>query len=131
MAYKPIKGNWKKNKVYDFGWAFQNPLIPVCMKGKKEGIFPTGSHSFCQLDQPNVLVLTLKQAEDKDGLIVRLVEMEGKNSKVTVKLPFILIKRAYQTNLVEENERLLSAQKHEVRVPVKAFGIATVRIKGS
>lgn len=124
------KGDWKKKRVYNFGWVFQNPFIPVCINGKKKGTLPA-SYSFCQIDQPNVLLLALKQAEDGDGLIVRLMETEGKNTEVTVRLPFINITRVYQTNLVEENERLLSAQKHEVTVSIKAFGITTIRIQGS
>ena len=124
------KGDWKKKRVYNFGWAFQNPLIPVCIDGKKEGILPA-SHSFCQIDQPNVLLLALKQAEDGGGLIVRLMETEGKDTQVKVILPFFTIAMAYQTNLVEENERLLSAQKHGVTVPIKAFGITTIRVQRS
>jgi len=122
------KGGWREGRAHDFGWAINNPLIPICINGKKKGMLPT-SHSFCQIDQANVLLLTLKQAEDGNGLIVRLMETEGKDTTVTVRLPFLTITRAYQTNLVEENERLLSAQKHEVTVPIKAFGITTVRIR--
>ena len=122
------KGDWKKKRVYNFGWAFQNPLIPVCINGKKKGTLPI-SNSFCQIDQPNVLLLTLKQAEDEGGLIVRLMETEGKDTEVTVRLPFLTIARVYQTNLVEENERLLSAQEHEVVAPIKAFGITTIRVQ--
>jgi hypothetical protein len=124
------KGGWREGRAHNFGWAFQNPLIPICMNGKKKGTLST-SYSFCQIEQPNVLLLALKQAEDGDGLIVRLMETEGKDTEVTVRLPFLTITRAYQTNLVEENERLLSAQKHEVTVPIKAFGITTIRVQGS
>lgn len=124
------KGNWKKGRVYNFGWGFQNPFIPVYMKGKKEGVLST-SHSFCYIDQPNVLLLALKEAEDKDGLILRLIETEGRDTEVTVRLPFLKIARVYETNLVEENERILFAQKHKVIVPINAFGIRTIRIRES
>ena len=123
------KGDWKKGKAYNFGWSFQNPLIPVCMNGKKEGKLPI-SYSFCDINQPNVLLLTLKQAEDGEGLIVRLMETEGKDTDVKVTLPFFTITGAYQTNLVEENERILSIKKHSVEVFAKAFGITTIRVQG-
>jgi len=123
------KGDWRGAQVHKFGWSFQNSLIPVCMKGKKEGKLSV-SQSFCEVDKPNVLLLTLKQAEDGEGLIVRLIEIEGKNTDVKVTLPFFTIVRAYRTNLVEENERILSAKKHEIKVPVKAFDIATIRVQG-
>ena len=122
------KGSWREGQPYDFGWAIINPLIPVCVNGKKEGTLEK-SMSFCQVDKPNILLLTLKKAEDGDGLILRLIETEGKDTVVTLRLPFISITRAYQTNLVEENERLLSAKEHTVAVPIKAFGITTIRVE--
>ena len=105
-----------------------NPLISVCMNGRKGGTLPA-SYSFCSVDVPNVLLLTLKRAEDGDGLILRLIETEGQATTTTVTLPFLRIAQAIQTNLVEENERMLSAREHAVMVPVKAFGITTVRVQ--
>jgi len=98
------------------------------MNGKKEGSL-SASHSLCQIHQPNVLLLALKQAEDGDGLIVRLMEVEGKDSEVMVRLPFLMIKRAYQANLAEENEKVLPSQQHGVVVRVKPFGIMTIRLE--
>jgi hypothetical protein len=121
------EGDWKEGRPRDFGWAISNPLIPVRINGKREGMMPK-SMSFCQVDKANVLLLTLKKAEDEDGIIVRLIETEGEDSNVTVTLPFLTIEQAYQTNLVEENEKILSAQEHTVTVPIKAFGIMTFRI---
>ncbi len=122
------KGGWKEGRPRDFGWAIGNPLIPVCISGEKEGPF-SKSMSFGQVDKPNVLLLTLKAAEDGDGIIARLIETEGLACTVTVTLPFLAIHEAYQTNLVEENDKILSPQKHAVSVPVKAFGISTIRIR--
>ena len=98
------------------------------VNGKKKGTLPERG-SFCQLDQPNVLLLTLKQAEDKRGLIVRLMETEGEETEVTVRLPSLAIAQAFQTNLVEEDERPLLTQKHKVAVSIKAFGIITIRVQ--
>ena len=122
------EGDWKEGKARDFGWAIGNPLVPVCVNGRKEGTLGK-KVSFGQVDKPNVLLLTLKQAEDGDGIIARLIETEGKASTATVTLPFLTISKAYQTNLVEENERILSAQQHTVTAPVKGFGITTIRIQ--
>ena len=122
------KGDWREGQARDFGWAFQNPLIPVCTNGKKEGTLKK-SISFCQIDRANVLLLTLKKAEDENGIVIRLIETEGKDTVATVRLPFISITQAYQTNLVEENWRSLSAQKHAVVVAMKAFSITTIRVQ--
>ena len=124
------RGDWKEGKPRDFGWAIANPPLPVRIDGKQAGTMPK-SMSFCQVDKPNVLLLTLKKAEDEDGIIVRLIETAGEDTSVTVTLPFIKIEKTYQTNIVEENERTLSSREHAVTVPVKAFGITTIRIKSS
>jgi hypothetical protein len=41
----------------------------------------------------------------------------------------LVIKKAQQTNLVEENIAELSFTEHSVIVPVKAFGITTIRLQ--
>ncbi len=120
----------------DFGWAASTPLVPVCVVRRQEagGRFETGlwlptAASFCQLDQPNVVLLTLKAAEDGDGWIVRLAETGGQEVIVTVTLPFLEIAQAFRTNLVEEDEAVLPHDRHSVRVTVLAYGIVTVRCR--
>ncbi|MFC1716529.1 glycoside hydrolase family 38 C-terminal domain-containing protein [Candidatus Poribacteria bacterium] len=122
------EGDWIEGKPRDFGWSIGNPLVPVVVDGGKEGTLPE-SAIFCQVDKPNVLLLTLKEAEDGDGIIIRLVETEGNSVNATATLPFVTISQAYLTNIVEENLEALSAQQHSITVPVKAFGITTIRIQ--
>jgi len=121
-------GDWMTGNARDFGWGAQNPLIPVFMKGKNGGDLPR-STAFCIIDKPNVHLITMKHAEDKDGIILRLMETEGKDATVTVTLPFVSLTEAYETNLVEENLRLLSCQRNVVTVAAKAFGMTTLRVK--
>ncbi|RLD16420.1 MAG: hypothetical protein DRI36_05695 [Caldiserica bacterium] len=127
-SFTSHRGDWRKSKSYQFGWGIHNPLIPVCIKGKKEGILKK-SMSFCQVDKPNVLFLTLKEAENKDGLIIRFIETEGKDTVVRISLPFLKIKKVYQTNLMEENQKRISVEKNIIKIPIKGFGIATIRIQ--
>lgn len=119
---------WKEGRCRDFGWAICNPLIPVHVNGKKKGTL-NNKMSFCQVDKPNVFLLTLKRAEDGDGIIVRLIETEGKDATATVTLPHLTIKKAYRTNLVEENEGKATSTEHKITVPIKAFGITTIRLR--
>ena len=98
------------------------------MKGKKEGTLPR-SKTFFAIDKPNVHLATMKIAEDEDGIILRLMETEGTDTAMTVTLPFVNIREAYQTNLVEEDLKLLSSQRDRVTAPIKALGITTIRVK--
>jgi alpha-mannosidase len=124
------KGAWHRGCGRDFGWDASTPLVPVNAVGDQEGMLPVSS-SFCQVDQPNVLVLAIKGAEDGEGLMIRLAETEGRDTVVTVALPYYEIDQAMGTNLVEENEIVLNHERHSVRVPVRADGIATVRCLGT
>ena len=117
-------------KPRDFGWARANPLMPVIVNEHTEGHRPT-SDSFCRIDKTNVLLTTLKRAEDGDGFIVRLVETEGRQSDVSVQLPFIEIAEAARTDLVERDLGPLTCERHSVAVSVKPFGITTIRLRAA
>lgn len=122
------KGDLKSGKSRDFGWAIGNPLIPIIVDGRNEGLLE-GKSSFAQVDKPNVLILTVKRAEDEDGIIIRLIETEGQAVESTITLPLLSIKKTYLTNLVEENIKEVTFSEHEITVPVKAFGITTIRLQ--
>jgi alpha-mannosidase len=83
------------------------------------------------VDAENVEVVTLKRAEDGNGLIVRLVEIEGEERVVRVKVPGGSVLHAYETNLVEENQRLLQGDGDSIAVTVKPFGLTTLRAGAS
>jgi len=121
------KGNWKDGKAKDFGYSACLPLEVVYMTGPKNGSFPS-THSFCRIEQPNVVLLTFKRAEDGNGFILRLWETEGKDTHAVVYLPFLKVIQAWETNLVEENQKELPVQNPLV-IPLKAWGISSVRLK--
>jgi alpha-mannosidase len=120
-------GDWRNGKAKDFGYSVCLPLETVYIKGPKDGLLPPTA-SFCCIEQPNVVLLTLKHAEDGDGLILRLWESEGKDTTAVVHLPFLKIKEAWETNLVEENQRELPVQNPLV-IPLKAYGVTSVRLR--
>jgi alpha-mannosidase len=122
------KGNWIDGQPRDFGWAVKNPLIPVPVSRKSNGNLPE-SLSLCQVDKPNVILLTLKKAEDGVGIIVRLNETEGRDTEVNLTLPRMTIGKVYETNVVEVNDRLLDVQGQTMKLNIKAFGIKTIRIQ--
>ena len=119
----------KSGRSRDFGWAATNPLIPVLIEEKNSTGTLGKKISFAQVDKPNVLLLTLKRAENNDDIILRLLETDGQQSDATVTLPYLSIKKTYLTNIVEENTEEIASSEHEVTVPVKAFGIVTIRIE--
>jgi alpha-mannosidase len=122
------EGDWRDARASQFGWNAANPPLPVWMKGPRPGGSLPTTASFCQVDVSNVLVLTLKAAEDGNGYILRLVETEGKATKAKVTLPHLRLLHAFETNLVEENERMALVDGHTVETTIKPFGLATLRL---
>ena len=98
--------------------------------GLGEGDLPP-LQDFCALDAPNVVLTALKRAEDGDGLVLRIFETAGRETKVTVTLPLFAIWRATGTNLVEEGAESLPATEHAVEVTLPPYGIRTVRVTRS
>ena len=126
-SFSTHAGDWREGRAREFGWNVANPPVAVWMKGPRQGPLPP-STSFCQVDAPNVMLLTFKQAEDGDGYILRLIETEGKETQVMVTMPHLALVHAFETNLVEENQRLLACGPHTVETTVRPFGIATIRV---
>lgn len=124
------RGGWIEGQAKRFGWSVRNPLFPVAVGETVRGGLPE-SLSVCQVDKPNVVVMTLKRAEDSEGIVVRLNETEGRDTVVNVTLPGMKIAKAYETNVVEENVRLLDAKGESIRIDIKGFGIETIRVVGS
>lgn len=124
----PHRGTWKEGVARNFGWSVGNPLVAVAVDGKKEGTLAPYA-SFCQVQPANAWLLTLKRAEDGDGWIIRLMETEGAAVSTIITFPHLAIRKAWTTNLVEENQAESACSGHEARLPLAPFGISTLRIR--
>ena len=76
---------------------------------------------------PNVVIETIKQAEDGEGLIIRLFESQRKRGLAVLK-SFIPIQSAWETDLLEENQESCHLVDHEIHLNIKPYEIKTLRI---
>ncbi len=81
-----------------------------------------------RVDAPNVIVDTVKKAEDGAALIVRLYEASGAAASVTVDFSFTP-GRVSRVDLMEENPQPLEITKNAVAFPVLPFEIITLRVE--
>ena len=72
-----------------------NPII------SKNAFLPQTT-SFFKTDKENVIITTIKKAEDNDDYIIRMYDAEGKNVSVDLK-SFFKIGNIQHTNIIEEN----------------------------
>ena len=82
------------------------------------------------VDQPNVVIETIKQAVDDDGLIVRLYESQRCRGPVTLRVGFPLAE-AWETNLLEEDQAVVEINEDgTLTLPLRPFQIVTLRLVG-
>jgi alpha-mannosidase len=88
-----------------------------------------GQESFLQIDQPDVALVTWKQAENGDGTILRLVEIGGHESEVNVEVPKANLKSVWATDALERNQRQLGNTQHSFHLSIHPYEIETVRLE--
>ena len=115
-----VQGNVVKN-AYELNVSVELHTIET-----QEGSIPA-KWSFVTVDCENVIVSTVKKAEDGNGTIIRLYEAFGQKNQATL-IFGININQAVLTNLMEEELEALSLETNSVKVSFKPFEIQTIRI---
>lgn len=88
-----------------------------------------GKASFLTVDQPNVVVTTWKRAEDGRGTILRLLEIDGKQSTVNISLPQFAITSASICNAMEDDQAGITPSGDGLKLDLKPNQILTVRLE--
>ena len=118
------------------GWEEMSPLetdeiVPNDKVGNPPRPLDSAQGSFLQVDQPNVVLVTWKGAEEGEGTILRFVEVGGQSSTVRVSSPLLKVQNAWLCTSVEEKQRPLVVSPQGFTFPVKPFEIVTVRWEGN
>ncbi len=104
--------------------ASQTLKVPISSLQSSRSI-PLGLIS---VSAPNVIIETIKRAEDGDGIIVRLFESQRKRGPVQVRFGRAL-ESAWITNLLEENESALRVDQDSIQLNLRPYQIVTLRVK--
>lgn len=121
MAYE---GDFREAGVINEAYALNQPLAVSEVPANK-GIL-SEEFSLVGCDKANVIVETVKKAEDDDGMIVRMYDAFNRraNATVTVAEGF---KKAYLCDLMENQIEELEFSDNKVTVPVSNFEIITLK----
>ena len=85
-------------------------------------------YSLLSIDSENVICETVKNAEEGDGVIVRLYECCNSRANVNLTLGFDF-DDVYLTDLLENEERKLRKHGRTVNLTLKPFEIVTLKLK--
>ena len=127
----PHCGSWQSSGVVKEAYLLNNPLVAA--EGRTPAASPKGSTSpspavRCSLasaDQSNIMIETVKQAEDSDATIIRFYEFENKSTTVRIDLPD-QAKAIWLCDMLENKQRLLAENASFVTLPVAPFEIITL-----
>lgn len=123
-------GDWNSGTTSRFGWDIATPLQAFQLEANPGGAWKEPSKSFLSLDAPNVELSVLKPSElPGRGWVLRLVETAGKATSFRLDLSALGVRRAWLTNLVEEDQSRLEVIDGKLRVPVSAFSFVTLRFE--
>ncbi|MHB0997877.1 MAG: alpha-mannosidase [Armatimonadota bacterium] len=87
-----------------------------------------GFDGILSVDAPNVIIESIKAAENGDGIIVRLYEAEKTGCKVNLKFN-VPVEYIEETNLLEEKQQELDFENNSVELFIKPFEIKTIRCR--
>ena len=126
----PHVGDWTTGEVAAEAFALNSPLVVVPLSA---GVAPPpNGEAFATVEGSALALAALKQAEDGDGLILRLYEPHG--DRGTARLRFHPPPTAVEeTNLLEEplvdGDALLSFVGKEAVLGVRPFGVISLRLQ--
>ncbi len=122
----PHRGDVVNSGVPLAGYDLNVPLRTMKLPVHEGVLAPT--HSYFRLDKHNLLIESVKRAEDGDGLIVRLYEAYRRRGTARL-ITNGLCSRVTCTDLLERNGEELPVQGGAVEISFKPFEIITLRLR--
>ena len=118
-ALMPHAGGWREAGVVAEARRFNQPLLWA--HGSAE------PRSFAAVDDANLVLDTIKRAEDADALVVRLYEAHGARGTATLRLGLPLTTARF-ANLLEDPGEAARVEGDAIEVPYRPYEIVTLLI---
>lgn len=103
-ALMPYGGTWEEAGLYEEAMAF-NVTLCACQFGRQKGQFPT-VHSFLELSGDHLVLSSVKKAEERDSVVVRIYNPGDHEIQGTLRTT-LPCKKAYLVRMDERREREL------------------------
>jgi alpha-mannosidase len=121
-ALYPHTGGPQAGGVIPAAAAFNQPLRA------QSSSQPAGRRSFFALDNPAVVLDTVKKAEDSDDLILRFYESHGAHQDATLTVDG-RIERAARVNLLEEDDAPVRTSARQIKLKLRPFEILSLKLR--
>jgi alpha-mannosidase len=115
------KGDYRVGKTVNAGYELNVPLKAIA------GRSSYSNDSYAQISCKNVIIDTIKCAEDGRGIVIRVYESSGIRGNTRISLS-IAPMEVYECNLMEEDGDLIQTDGNSFDFYIKPFEIKTFRI---
>ena len=92
------------------------------------GVLPGDGASLLEIENPNVVLVTWKIAEDDQGTILRLEEVAGNPASTRINSKYFKITQAWRCSGLEDNQSEIATAGGGVEVSLRPFEIVTIRM---
>ena len=120
-ALFPHEGGPQNGGVIPEAATFNQPLRVFATSAKHQ------SESFFSVDNPAVVLDTVKKAEDTGDLILRLYESHGAHQTATLSTA-IAVKNVARVNLLECEDQPVPSEAHEIKLALRPFELVTLKV---
>jgi alpha-mannosidase len=117
----PHGGTWQQGRTVQAAYELNYPLIPKLSSAGSQ-------FSFVRTNCENVIIETVKKAEDGDGIIIRVYEACNQRGEVEFEFAYQL-NNVMECNLLEEPETSLDFVGNKFRSEIKPYEIKTFRVE--
>jgi alpha-mannosidase len=84
--------------------------------------------SFASVESPDLVIDTIKKAQDEDALIVRLYECHGARGVTSLRLE-TPVKSARFCNLLEDDGPVAKVRGGRIEIPYRPFEIISLKVR--
>ncbi len=119
----PHSGSWSEQTARE-AYALNDPLITYAAEQASDG---SGLDSLFACAAENVMIETIKRAENGKGLIVRLYEFQRKRGAIRLECGFN-VAEVWRSNLIEDDQEPVSTDGNHIDLFLKPYEIVTLRI---
>jgi alpha-mannosidase len=119
-ALVPHVGGWREAGIVREGVLFNAPLLGTDVVPQNEG-------SFASVDDENLVLDTIKRAEDSDAIVLRLYEAHGGRGVARVRVA-TEFSSAHRCNILEDEGDELVVEDGAVVVPYRPHEVVTVKL---
>lgn len=121
----PHKGSWQDSMVQQEATQLNVPLLA---KHTTQESGNMDSFGFLQVDADNIVIDTIKKAEDEKAIIVRLYEYKNRKGKPVTMSFGVPVTRVVETNMIERELAEVPVENNEIQFNITGYEVKTFKL---